>query len=267
MLYFMFFNLWLRALLVLQVLLLSSCASHSKRYSMLDHAPKLHFNASRIADALPHYEPLSKFGNRDYTIDGKRYYVMKSATGFLERGIASWYGARFHGHKTSNHERYNMFAMTAAHKTLPLPTYVRVTNLRNHRHVVVRVNDRGPFHGNRVIDLSYVAAKKLKLIGHGVAHVEISAITGYTHHQPRLSRKHFKHWLDGYYFQVAALSTYARAKNVRRQLQRYINKPITIKAFRLKKKKLYRIVVGPMVSLFEYNQIKHKIQLIKQAHL
>jgi rare lipoprotein A len=234
---------------------------------MDDHAPKLNFNANRILDAIPHYEPLSKYGNKDYTVSGKHYRIISSAQRYHARGIASWYGARFHGHKTANHERYNMFAMTAAHKTLPLPTYLRVTNLRNNKHVVVRVNDRGPFHGKRIIDLSYAAAKKLKLIGHGIARVDISAITAYAKHQPRPQKKHFKHWLDGYYFQVAAFSSYKRAQKLRQQLQHYVNKPIIIKPFKLHKKKLYRVVIGPMVSLYEYNQIKHVTELVKREHL
>jgi len=130
-----------------------------------------------IADAVPKVEPKSKYGNpKSYVVFGKRYYTKSSSKGHVERGLASWYGKKFHGRKTSNGERYNMYAMTAAHKTLPLPTYVRVTNLTNGRSTVVRVNDRGPFHGKRIIDLSYSAARKLGMAAQGIAMVEIRAI-------------------------------------------------------------------------------------------
>ena len=120
---------------------------------------------STPSDAKPKSEPLSKRGNMpSYEVFGKRYYTMKSAKGYVERGIASWYGSKFHGRKTSNGETYDMHAMTAAHTRLPLPTYVRVTNLENGRSTVVRVNDRGPFKKNRIIDLSYAAATKLGMI-------------------------------------------------------------------------------------------------------
>jgi rare lipoprotein A len=107
---------------------------------------------------------------------GKRYTVMPSSSGYKERGVASWYGKKFHGNLTSNRETYDMYGMTAAHKTLPLPTYVRVTNLSNKRSIVVRVNDRGPFVHNRIIDLSYSAALKLDMVGTGTSLVEVEAI-------------------------------------------------------------------------------------------
>lgn len=126
---------------------------------------------------IPH-EPRSKYGNpASYVVHGKRYYVMDSAEGYVERGIASWYGPKFHGRKTSSGEVYDMHAMTAAHKTLPLPTYVRVTNLENGRSVVVKVNDRGPFVRNRIIDLSYAAAKALDIVRKGTGLVEIRALS------------------------------------------------------------------------------------------
>jgi rare lipoprotein A len=132
---------------------------------------------AEIADAVPKVEPKSKYGNpKSYVVFGKRYYTKASADGHVERGLASWYGKKFHGRRTSSGERYNMHAMTAAHKSLPLPTYVKVTNLKNGRSAVVKVNDRGPFHDKRVIDLSYAAAKKLGVVRHGTAMVEVRAI-------------------------------------------------------------------------------------------
>ena len=133
--------------------------------------------AASVPDAIPRVEPRSRYGNPPfYDQFGKRYYVLSSSVGYWERGIASWYGPGFHEERTSTGEPYNMYGMTAAHKTLPLPAYVRVTNLQNGRSVVVRVNDRGPFVGNRIIDLSYTAAAKLDMLRNGTALVEVRAI-------------------------------------------------------------------------------------------
>lgn len=129
-------------------------------------------------DAIPKPEPRSRYGNGPvYEVFGKRYTVMNSSAGYQERGVASWYGTKFHGNLTSSQEVYDMYQMTAAHKTLPLPTFVRVRNLRNNKAVVLRVNDRGPFVANRIIDLSYAAAVKLDMVGTGVALVEVTAIS------------------------------------------------------------------------------------------
>ena len=129
-------------------------------------------------DAIPRPEPPSRYGNGPiYEVFGKRYTVMPSSEGYSERGVASWYGQKFHGRLTSSREPYDMYQMTAAHKTLPLPTYVRVTNLRNNKSIVVRVNDRGPFVHNRIIDLSYAAARKLDMIQDGTSLVEVTAIS------------------------------------------------------------------------------------------
>jgi len=134
-------------------------------------------DVTTVPDAIPRVEPRSKRGNGPfYTVLGKRYTVLPSAEGYLERGVASWYGPTFHGKSTSNGEQYNQYAMTAAHKTLPLPAYARVTNLRNGKSIVVRVNDRGPFHSNRIIDLSYTAAAKLDMLREGTTLVEVKAL-------------------------------------------------------------------------------------------
>ncbi len=129
-------------------------------------------------DAVPRPEPYSRYGNGPvYEVLGSRYTVLPSATGYQERGVASWYGQKFHGRLTSSREVYDMYEMTAAHKTLPLPTYVRVRNLENGRSIVVRVNDRGPFVHNRIIDLSYAAALRLDMVKDGTGLVEVTAIT------------------------------------------------------------------------------------------
>jgi rare lipoprotein A len=130
-----------------------------------------------VPDAPPRAEARSRRGNPPfYTVFGKRYYVLSSSAAYVERGVASWYGPGFHKVQTSTGERYDMYGMTAAHKTLPLPAYVSVTNLQNGRSVVVRVNDRGPFVGNRIIDLSYTAASRLDMLRNGTAMVEVRAL-------------------------------------------------------------------------------------------
>ncbi len=130
-----------------------------------------------VPDAVPRYEPRSIYGNPPfYDVFGKRYFVLSSSADYVERGVASWYGPGFHKVRTSTHEPYDMYGMSAAHKTLPLPCYVRVTNLQNGRSIVVRVNDRGPFVGNRVIDLSYTAAAKLDMLRNGTAMVEVRTV-------------------------------------------------------------------------------------------
>ena len=133
-------------------------------------------NLEAVPDAEPKAEPLHRFANRPYQVFGKDYVPLASVGAFRERGVASWYGRRFHGAATSSGERYDMYAMTAAHPTLPVPSYARVTNVTNGRSVVVRINDRGPFHAERVIDLSYTAAYRLGFADAGSALVEVDAI-------------------------------------------------------------------------------------------
>jgi rare lipoprotein A len=144
-----------------------------------DSAPGQSLDISGIPEPTPKPEPAAAYGNRSpYTVLGKAYRVLPSAEGYAERGTASWYGQKFHGRQTSSREIYDMCSFTAAHKTLPLPSYVRVTRLDNGRSVVVRVNDRGPFHAGRVIDLSFAAAVKLGLDRSGTAPVEVRALPG-----------------------------------------------------------------------------------------
>ncbi|WP_372964953.1 septal ring lytic transglycosylase RlpA family protein [Marinobacter sp.] len=170
------------------VLGLSGCAStntsspevdHSSRYTLKqDRAPEGNFDTSGLTDAVPRYEAPRRAGNKSpYQVWGKSYHVVDSNEGYVARGTASWYGQKFHGHKTSNGEVFDMYSMSAAHKSLRIPSYARVTNLDNGRSVIVRVNDRGPFHGDRLIDLSYAAAKKLGYQSRGTARVEVAAIT------------------------------------------------------------------------------------------
>lgn len=160
--------------LALAMLLMAGCAQFPTR----DHGPAYPVNVSQVPNAIPRYEPKSPYGNpSSYAVDGQTYRVLPSCVGYQKRGIASWYGSKFNAGRTSDGEIYNMYAMTAASKVLPLPCYVRVTNLENGRAVVVRVNDRGPFVENRIIDLSYAAAARIGMLDRGTALVEVTALT------------------------------------------------------------------------------------------
>lgn len=142
-----------------------------------DAAPEVELDVSGIPEPVPRAEPRARYGNRSpYTVLGRQYRVLETARGYSERGVASWYGTKFHGRQTSSLERYDMCSFSAAHKSLPLPSYVRVTNLDNGLSVVVRVNDRGPFHAGRIIDLSYAAAVRLQMTQAGTARVHVEAI-------------------------------------------------------------------------------------------
>jgi rare lipoprotein A len=155
---------------------LAGCSSH-KVFEPSDNAPVKPRDVSGVPNAVPKQEPLSRYGNPEsYVVFGERYYTLPTSRGYRERGNASWYGTKFHGKRTSSGEPYDLYAMTAAHKTLPLPTYVEVTNLDNGRSVIVKVNDRGPFHEGRIIDLSYTAAARLGILDKGTGRVEVRAI-------------------------------------------------------------------------------------------
>ena len=161
-------------------LLLSGCGtlpSGASFFSKQDSAPAHPVDVSNVTNAIPRVEPHSRYGNPEsYVVFGQRYYVKKSSLNHVERGVASWYGTKFHGKRTSSGEPYDMLAMTAAHKSLPLPTYAEVTNLENGRKIIVKINDRGPFKKNRIIDLSYAAAIKLDITKAGTGLVEVRAI-------------------------------------------------------------------------------------------
>jgi len=181
--------------------LVTGCANKSSvpktnegRYKVTkDYGPDALVDVSHVQDAVPKIEPRSRGGNRSrYEVLGKQYSVMPSAAGYNATGGASWYGKKFHGHLTANGEKYDMYQMTAAHKSLPIPTYVRVTNLANNRQVIVRVNDRGPFHKGRIIDLSYAAASKLDMLKQGTSKVRVEAINPATWKADKVTTKGIK---------------------------------------------------------------------------
>jgi rare lipoprotein A len=163
----------------LLILFLAGCGSTSNKGGYYkDDGPHANppANLDRVPDAVPKVEPLNRAANRPYTALGNSYVPMTRVQPFSQRGLASWYGKRYHGRKTSSGEVYDMYRMTAAHPTLPIPSYARVTNMKTGKSVVVRINDRGPFKSGRVIDLSYVAAYKLGYVQAGEATVEVAAI-------------------------------------------------------------------------------------------
>ncbi len=159
-------------------LLLISCSGEQKKEAEPGDGPStLNIKASDVKDAVPRVEPLARYGNHSpYEVFGKKYTVMQSNGGYHEQGVASWYGSKFHGRRTSSGEPYDMHLATAAHKSLPLPTYAEVTNLDNGRKVIVKINDRGPFKNGRLIDMSYGAALRLDMIATGTARVDVRVI-------------------------------------------------------------------------------------------
>jgi len=228
-------------------LVLTACGSI---ISHNDSAPTRPRDVSDIPNAQPKDEPKSKYGNPAYyEVFGKRYYTLKSSHGYHEKGTASWYGKKFHGRRTSSGETYDMYAMTAAHKTLPLPTYVEVTNVDNGKKIIVKVNDRGPFHGNRLIDLSYSAAKKLDIIAKGTGLVEIKVVeAGY---QTESSNKPISQTGEGVYLQLGAFSTRFSAERLKIELQQKIDNIVLINA----SNGLYKVRIGPVSDSEEGNNL------------
>ncbi|MGD8407833.1 MAG: septal ring lytic transglycosylase RlpA family protein [Thiohalophilus sp.] len=269
--------------------LLGACASGgSSRYAMKhDSAPDDDFNAAHIPNAVPRVEPRSRYGNPDsYVVNGQRYYVKTSSVGYAQRGMASWYGKKFHGHRTSNGETYDMYGMTAAHKTLPLPTYAEVTNLNNGRKIIVRINDRGPFHPDRIIDLSYAAARKLDMTGSGTVPVMVRAIDPRQPTTPvqaksseassryvaaqmgRLPEKSSPQTLPDtvstpdsgtdIFIQVGAFSSRDNAEQLRNRLNQEFQGLHVAAAFH-DETRLYRVRIGPLESRQQADQLMEQI--------
>ncbi|MEM9402416.1 MAG: septal ring lytic transglycosylase RlpA family protein [Pseudomonadota bacterium] len=213
----------------------------------------------------PRPEPRSRYGNpAEYEVLGQRYRVMESSYGYRERGVASWYGKKFHGRLTSSRETYNMYAMSAAHKSLPLPTYVRVRNLDNNKSVVVRVNDRGPFAHNRIIDLSYAAAMRLDMIDSGTANVEVTAIsfdrpTGdqptRTQSAPASSDFLAPDNDKPVYLQVGAFGERANAEQLRSRLAAMNISGATIHRDDINRRALFRVRIGPITSVAQFEDL------------
>lgn len=229
---------------------LVGCSSQPKsRYSIQhDHGPANPVDVSHVKDAVPKVEPRSPGGNKSpYQVFGKTYHVLADANGYRKRGGASWYGKKFHGHQTSNGEVYDMYKMTAAHKSLPIPSYVRVTNLANGRQVIVRVNDRGPFHAGRIIDLSYAAAAKLDMLRHGTAQVEVEVLDPRRWQSSQAVLAAGQAALPaGQYLQVGAYALRSTADRVARQVQSLLDAPTHSVARVRAGLTLYRVLAGPL---------------------
>ncbi|CAN0248354.1 unnamed protein product [Phaeothamnion confervicola] len=226
----------------------------------------------KIADAQPRREPLHRFANNPYQVFGKDYVPIRTAGAYRERGIGSWYGRRYHGQKTSNGEIYDMYAMTAAHPTLPIPSYARVTSVANGRSVVVRINDRGPFHSGRVIDLSYVAAYKLGYAQGGSTLVEVESLLPEGGQvaaaaparpapapTPQAAPLPVSSTASGVFLQLGAFSVRDNAEVFRAKVYKelaWLNDPIEVSA----QGALFRLQLGPYKSQDEARRMAERIQ-------
>jgi rare lipoprotein A len=236
-----------------------------------------------VADVMPRAEPRSRYGNPPfYDQFGKRYYVLSSSVGYLERGVASWYGPGFHKVRTSTGEPYDMYAMTAAHTTLPLPCYVRVTNLQNGRSVVVRINDRGPFVNNRIIDLSYTAAAKLDMLRNGTALVEVATIeppvttagappaatplttaaaVAPAAAQPApLSAAPAAPIEKTFFVQAGAFSDPANAKRLAEKLRGGSYGKVFVRDDEIAGRRMFRVRIGPITGVAEFDRIVAELE-------
>ena len=238
------------AVVLLTVALVSACTTPEtetppvSRYpNAHDGAPVKHIEPGEVADAVPRADPILAAGNKSpYTVNGETYEVLTDYRNYREQGLASWYGTKFDGHKTSNGEIFDLYAASAAHKTLPIPTYARVTNLENQRSVVVRVNDRGPFHAERLIDLSYGAAVKLGYMERGTARVEVEVLNIAGVDDRRNSDGDYR------YLQLGAYGSEASAERLRAELAGVVSVPVFVSPVESNGKLLYRVRVGPVAD-------------------
>ncbi len=265
---------WLTVLGVM--VMLAGCSSGQKstgRYSQSqDSAPYRPVDTSHVKDAIPRVEPKSRYGNpASYVVFGKRYHTLASSKDYQQRGVASWYGTKFHGHRTSSGDTYDMYQMSAAHKTLPLPTYAQVTNLRNGKSVVVKINDRGPFHDNRLIDLSYAAAARLDILGEGTGLVEVTAIDprtfarkvpekpAVTASKPKLSKQipvTEAEAAPALYLQIGAFSSRSNAERLKARLRSSeLPGKLHISEGVSREKPIYRLRIGPLASVETADQL------------
>jgi rare lipoprotein A len=225
--------------LVLAVFLMVGCAGKKEKAEQQDGPSSRKIEAADVRDAVPVDEPRARYGNHSpYSVLGKTYTVLPTSKGYHERGIASWYGSKFHGRRTSSGEPYDMHLATAAHKSLPLPTYAEVTNLDNGRKMIVKINDRGPFHDDRIIDLSYAAAIKLGVDQTGTARVDVRAI------DVNISKPSAVKVADGTFLQVGAFSKRKTAENLAGKMMAEQLKPVSVQ----KSRGLYKVWIGPYAS-------------------
>nr|WP_137222716.1 septal ring lytic transglycosylase RlpA family protein [Shewanella sp. MEBiC00475] len=250
-------------LIIFSSIFLISCSSNDaktspsgkkSRYQMAnDRYPDDAPDVSLVKNAQPKYEPYSRQGNRDYTVLGKSYKVLDSGKGFKEQGNASWYGSKFHGHLTSSGETYDMYTMSAAHKNLPIPSYVKVTNLDNNKQIIVRVNDRGPFHHGRVIDLSYAAAYHLGMLAKGTAKVALETI-----YIPSAEARAISDLADNenHFIQVAASQNILSINMLAKQLETQY--AVTSRVTSING--MHRLQLGPIRQIHLTNELLDRIQ-------
>jgi len=241
--------------LLILVLTIAGCAPKGRYYQHQDSAPKVVPKKVTGQDAVAEYVTYAPANMRPYTIRSIHYKPLSTGKGFSDKGHASWYGLKFHGHQTANGEIYDMYQMSGAHKTLPLPSFVRVTNLKNGKQVVVRVNDRGPFHSGRVIDLSYAAALKLDMLKTGVAEVKVDVI--HVDQQGNISvgrspiiKKATNISNQRVFIQVAALQNKMQIEKMARGLETLYQRPYKTRF----EKGIYKLHLGPMTNENEANE-------------
>jgi len=228
-------------------LLLISCAGEQKKEPEPSDGPSdIDLKASDVTDAVPRAEPLARYGNSPYQVFGKKYQVMQSNKGYHEQGVASWYGSKFHGRRTSSGEPYDMHLATAAHKSLPLPTFAEVTNLDNGRKVIVKINDRGPFKNGRLIDMSYGAALRLDMIATGTARVDVRVIDVYSVNSGDDAGNTPATWL-----QAGAYGKREGAEQLAGKLEQADVSPVSI----YDTGNLFRVWLGPYVGSVELESV------------
>lgn len=231
--------------------------SVSERYHVeQDSAPLRPISQDEVFDAIPQADPILRFGNvSPYVIDGVTYNVLEDYRDYREQGTASWYGAKFSGHKTSNGELYDLYQPSAAHKTLPIPSYARVTNLDNGKSIVVRVNDRGPFHSDRIIDLSYAAAVKLGYMEQGTAQVEVEVmeVVGVEDRRDPLYGNYR-------YLQLGAFGREASAQTLVEALKPLLTAEVFVSAVESDGTLLYRVRVGPVDDKSHLLAVQQQLQ-------
>lgn len=244
-------------------LLIFSCTT--RKSIVQDSAPTGAIDLSNIKPVVVTHLEKSRYGNpTSYEVRGRTYQVKKDAVNYVKEGVASWYGTKFHGRRTSSGEVYDMLALTAAHKTLPIPCFVKVTNLENGKHLIVRVNDRGPFVKDRIIDMSYAAAHKLGMTTKGTAKVRVESVSVNTKDLLKVKENFSSQlinqpssydWLESQhkgkdrFVQVGAYSVYESAQKLAKVLDREISLPVKISKINRNGKKLYRVRIGPIQSL------------------
>jgi rare lipoprotein A len=249
-----------RLLLCLSLILCLWVTACSSIQPSSDGKPLRDISAADVADASPRADPVLAAGNTSpYRVAGEEYRVLASSQGYRESGVASWYGRKFHGRKTANGEVFDAYAASAAHRSLPLPSYVRVTNLDNHQSMIVRVNDRGPFHADRIIDLSYGAAVKLGFAEQGVARVELTAISVEGTEDLR-NDPEFAHWRSDYRFlQIGSFSEERSALALQRRLEEQVSARVDVSEFQRSDRAWYRVRIGPLHDWQELQDIKAQL--------